>query len=241
MKGLAITLVFISSLAFSQEGASSYEPVNDAGLWLNGTAEYNFSKKFAASLSEELRFNENVAELGTFFTDAGVSYKFLDGNLKTSLNYRFINKRRVDDYYSQRHRFYFDLSYRFKVSNFGIVFRTRLQEQVADIGRSSDGGVPEWYSRNKLTLKYDFGRKISPFVSYELFTNLNEGINDNVRYTAGFDYEINLIHSVDIFFTHQREMNTERPAYDYIWGLGYTITLDRVFQGKDKVTEENPK
>lgn len=236
-----VLFLFAVSFAFSQENGQVKSPVKDAGLWLSATGEYNFSRQLSVSLSEELRFNENITELGTYFTDAGVSYKFLKGNLRTSLNYRLINKRRVDDFYSQRHRFYFDLSYRFKVSMIGIAFRTRLQDQVSDIGREPDGGVPEWYSRNKLTLKLDLDRKISPFTSVELFTDLNEGISDNVRYTFGLDYEINKIHAVDVFFLHQREMNVTRPVYDYIWGLSYTLTLDRLFSSGETNVEENPK
>ncbi|MCC7301351.1 MAG: DUF2490 domain-containing protein [Bacteroidia bacterium] len=200
--------------------------VKDAGLWVAGTAEYNFSLELSAELTEELRFNENISELGTHFTDMGVSYKLLKGLVRPSFHYRFVHKRRVDDTYSKRHRWYFDLALRKKAGPFDLSIRSRYQSQYTDVFVSEDGVVPDLTWRNKITVRFDTEKKLVPYISAELFTNIRNRINENVRFSAGLGYKLNNMHEFGAFFMHQREFNVTNPYWDYIWGLNYSVALD---------------
>lgn len=201
--------------------------VNDAGLWMSFNAEKKINPVLSANLSEEFRIDENFCELGTFFTDAGITYKFKK-YIRISANYRFSNKRQVDDSYSKRHRYYLDLTFRYKLKPVIFSFRTRIQSQYKDMFSSSLGKIPDYYSRNKVTLKFDLDKKYAPYISTESYTPLltGEGLYiDNVRYCAGIEYQLNRVHGFDIFYLIQMEYNVNNPRNDYVVGIGYFLTL----------------
>jgi hypothetical protein len=199
----------------------------DAQLWTSVSAEAKIVKKLTANVAQEVRLNENITEVGTIYTDLGLEYK-VNKHFQFSLNYRFVEKRRSDDYYSFRTRIYIDLKYDKKIKPFQIHFRSRIQNELADIGRAADGGIPEYYLRNKLTVKLDKWKKLSPFVSVELFSPLEDeykGLFDEIRSSAGIDYDLSKHHKVELFYMIQQEMNVSRPETDFVLGLGYAFKL----------------
>ena len=201
--------------------------VKDAGLWTTVGIEAKLVKKLSLDIIQEFRFNENITELGTAYTDAGLSYK-LNKHFQIAANYRFTQKRTVENYYSFRHRIYIDIKYEKKIKPFQVQFRSRIQDQYSDIGRASDGGIPELYLRNKLNLKWDLNKPFTPYLSVELFSPLNyprENAFDNIRTAAGMDYEISKHHKVEIYYLIQKELNVSKPQTDFILGLGYFYKL----------------
>ncbi len=199
----------------------------DAGLWTSFSFEAKVAKKLNATISQEFRFNENISELGTSFMEAGLSYK-LNKHFQVSADYRFSQKRRVDDYYSFRHRMYIDVKYEKKIKPVQFQFRSRLQDEYADIGRASDGGRPEYYLRNKLNLSFDLDKPYSPYVSVELFSPLNYpyfNAFDNIRTLAGVEYSFSKRHKIELFYMIQKELNVSRPQTDFNLGFGYSFKL----------------
>jgi len=200
---------------------------NDMQLWTTISLEKKITKTFSLNYAEEVRFNENISEVGQFFSDIGGTYK-INKAWRISANYRFTNKRQLDDSYSKRHRYYVDLSYRKKFDKIVIMFRTRFQSQYSDIYSSYTGIIPDYYSRNKLTLKPDLDKKYSPYISAEMFYQLNnpEGNNlDNMRYTGGIEYKFNKKASLDLFYMIQQEYNVAKPQRDFVVGIGYNINF----------------
>lgn len=198
--------------------------VKDAGLWTSISLERKFSDRVTVALSEEFRFNENISELGSFFTDAGISFKIND-DLKLGMSYRFINKRRLDNSYSSRHRVYADLSYRKKFKDLTLTFRARIQEQQQDIWSSEKGSIPDWYCRPKLALKYNIPGPWSPVISSELFYSIGNNQWDNIRMAAGFERKLTSSWDLNLFYMHQREFGVKNPGWDYIAGLGFSYSL----------------
>ena len=162
---LFLLLVLSSGFLFCTPGKGQNK---DAGLWTSLNFEAKLVKKLSFNLSQEFRFNENVTELGTLFTDAGLEYK-LNKHFRIAADYRYIKKRRVDDYYITRHRLYADLKYEIKLKPIQVQVRTRFSN-YAEFSRSSEGGDPEYYLRNKLSLKWDLEKHYTPYVSIELFS-----------------------------------------------------------------------
>ncbi|MDD5571339.1 MAG: DUF2490 domain-containing protein [Bacteroidales bacterium] len=200
---------------------------NDAQLWTSLTVEKKLSQTISVNFSEELRLCNNISEIDQFFSDAGIDYK-ISKPWHISANYRFTNKMQINNTFSKRHRYYFDLSYRNKINNLSFNIRTRFQSQYADVSSSETGKIPEYYSRNKLTLKLDLNKKYTPYISAEMFFQLNnpEGNNiDNMRYTAGIEYEFNKKSSLDIFYMIQQEYNVTNPETDFVIGVGYGFKL----------------
>lgn len=216
---ITLLMLFPASAAFAQW--------NDAQLWTSVSIEKKIIKPLSVSLSEELRFSENISELGTIFTDVGLTWKF-HKNWRLSGNYRFTNKIRLDNSYSNRHRYYFDLSYRRKFYQFSVMLRSRFQSQYADVNSSETGHLPEYYSRNKLTLKYNITPRIAPYLSAEAFIPLNnpkvKGI-DNMRYSVGLEWEFVKNSTLDVFYLIQQEYQAKDPETDYVTGIGYSFSF----------------
>jgi hypothetical protein len=212
-------MVLLSTQVFAQW--------NDAQLWTSVNLEKKIIKGFTVSLSEEVRFSENITEVGIFFTDIGLNYK-INKNWRISGNYRFTNKIQLDNSYSKRHRYYFDLSYRKKFYQFTLLARTRFQSQYADVNSSETGHLPEYYSRNKLTLKYSITKNISPYLSAEAFIPLNnpnvKGI-DNMRYSLGAEWEFVKNSTLDVYYMIQQEYQVKNRERDFVTGIGYNYSF----------------
>jgi hypothetical protein len=198
----------------------------DAGLWISVSFEAKLVKKLTFNISQEFRFNENISELGIIFTDAGVEYK-LNKHFQVAFDYRYIKKRMVDDFYITRHRLYADIKYEKKIKPIQIQVRTRFSN-YAEFSHGSDGRNPEFYLRNKLSLKWDLEKEYKPYISIELFSPLNYprySAFDNIRTTAGIEYDFTKHHKVDLYYMIQKELNVSHPETDFIVGLGYYYKL----------------
>lgn len=200
---------------------------NDAGLWLGMTIEKKITSSTSLVLSEELRMNENISQVGTVFTDLGLSHK-LNKYFSAGLNYRFSLKRNPDAYYGTRHRLYGDITGRYKIKRVTIVLRERIQSQMENINSSETGRFPQWYLRSKLTVRYSLINKIKPSVAIEVFYQLNnpEGNEiDNLRYSAGIEYEFNKRHVIEPFYIIQQEIHVNNPVTDFVSGISYAFTF----------------
>lgn len=201
--------------------------VKDAGLWTSVSFEAKLVKKLSINISQEFRFNENITELGAALTDAGFSYKF-NKHFQFAANYRFTQRYKLENYYSFRHRFYADVKYSHKIKPFEMSWRIRFQDQISDIGRASDGGIPEYYFRNKLGLKLDLDKSYKPYISLELFSPLGyPRLNafDGIRGTTGIEYDFSKHHKIDVYYMIQKELNVSNPETDFVIGLGYAYKL----------------
>jgi hypothetical protein len=200
--------------------------VNDAGLWTNITIKKKITKRFDAFLTEEVRFNENITELGTIYTDIGGEYKILKG-FKAGVFYRHIFKRRLDDSYSKANRFYIELSYGNNIKRFELGYRIRFQQAYKDYNTSPDGHVPVNFIRQKIHLGINTKTRIDPYLDGEIWYYLNPPWSqfDNIRISAGIVTRITKHHFIDSGFIYQQEFNVADPVTDYIFSLGYKIVF----------------
>jgi hypothetical protein len=204
-----------------------YGQEKDAGLWTSFSIETKVVKKLTAYMEQGFRFNENISELGTIYTEAGLDYK-LSKHFEAVAYYRFIQKRQVEDYYSYTNRFSVAVKYEKKLKPYQVRFRSSFQDEYSDIGRAADGGIPIYYLRNKLSLSRDMDKPYSPYVSVELFSPLNYPRTcafDNIRIAAGVEYAITKHHKIDLYYMIQKEMNVSNPETDFIIGFGYACKL----------------
>lgn len=217
MKNSIILIVF---LMVKPPAVSAQQ--KDAGLWLSAAVEKRFNKKFSATLAQEVRLNENLSEAGTVFTEAGVDYRFAK-RWSAGVSYRFINRKRTDNFYSIRHRYMTDVSYRLRIKKISITPRLRYQVQYRDINTSENGKIPSKYIRSKVTARYSLEKRYTPFISAEIFYQfgIKEKFVDNLRYMAGFDYELSKFHGLNVFYMINKEVQVNDPVTEYNFGLGY--------------------
>lgn len=180
--------------------------------------------------NESFRFIENFSELGTFFSEIGVERK-LHKNLQLSLAYRYANKRGMEDSYSSRHRYFADLAIRKKMASIAVIYRTRIQTQVENYFLPAEkvyGNTPENYWRNKLSVRYLDFKKIKPAVSAELWypvANPEKKYFDNVRFTAGIQYDLDKKNSFEAGYIIQKEIRLKNPQTDFITTLSYNFAF----------------
>jgi hypothetical protein len=227
MKKNIIFLFFLFSFSITGFGQAT----NDAGLWATFNLDKKLNEKFSLFLTEEFRMRENITAINLFYTDLGVEVrpaKFL----KVSLAYRLIEKNLDDDMYSYRHRLMLDITLKKKWGDFICSYRNRLQCEVRNVYSSRDGALPEWYSRNKFTVKYDFGKPIIPYVSAEFryqISNPRALESDQTwhrnRFAAGLDYKVNDKNTFGLYYLIQNEYNVSAPQNLYIIGVEYSLSL----------------
>jgi hypothetical protein len=190
-------------------------------------AEKKINPLLSLTLSEEYRTDENMSELGTYFTDLGISYKFRNF-LHFSANIRYINKLKKDNSYNPRYRYYFDLTLKKKFKPVILQFRTRFQGQYNKIYNSPDDAGPFYYSRNKLTVKLDLDKKYVPFVAVDISSPLNNSLGyyiDVAKYYAGIEYNFNRMHDIEIYYLFQQKYSNKEPNNNFIVGLKYHIAF----------------
>lgn len=217
-------LLFIFSLCLLVNSGKAQ--IDDTRLWAAITLKHKFTQKLSVSVTEQLRLDHDISQIDQLLSEAGIEYE-LKKNFKVSLNYRFINKNEVT-YYGKSHRFYADVSYKFKPKRFSFTLRERIQEEYTSIYSSERGKIPEWLLRSKLAISYDTEKRYKPYVSLEMYYLIDnaresgEGIN-RMRYGAGVEYEFNRIHALDLGIIFQDYLQDQTNSF--IYSIGYTYTL----------------
>lgn len=226
MKKFISVLLFTAGIIFST--SAQYD---DAGLWTTINAEKKLKNNFHIFLTEEFRLKENFSQINLFYTDIGVGYRPLNF-LKVELAYRSAEKKLITGFYSIRHRLMLDITMKKKYGNFDLAYRHRLQTEVRNVNSSENGSVPEWYSRNKFTVRYDLQKKYTPYLSTELRYQIDDLRNiesdqtwHRARYAFGFDYELDKKNKLGLYYLIQHEWNVSLPENLYIIGVEYSVTL----------------
>lgn len=212
----------ISALFILAAFAAAYCQYNDAGLWLSANLEKKVSPKLSVDLTPALRFNENITELDNAFLDGGVGYK-LGKRLRVSANYRWAQRRKTDNTYGVRHRYYFDAVYKKKIADIVLSYRLRFQNQYNEPGRRANGLNPVMALRNKLQLKYDLGKLYTPFISGEVWYEMDyrEKQFNQFRIVGGIEYELNKLSGITLAYMLQKEFSVKNPVTDYNIYLSY--------------------
>ncbi len=224
-RAFLLSSMILLFIAFSSGNGNAQ--VNDAGLWLSVNIEKKITPLLSAYFTEELRMNENITEAGTIFSEFGLSYR-LSKRFKVGATYRHSHKRNLDDSYDTRQRWYFDFTYRERVSVLTLLLRMRFQTEYTDFYTSAEGKVPEYHIVPKLTIKADLNRNYVPYIYAEPYYRVNDpvyGPCDKLRLCAGVEYTINRMHMLDLHYLIQKEYNVKNPETDFVVGLSYYFTF----------------
>jgi hypothetical protein len=225
---------FIIAFVFLLSTTNCFSQVeNDAGLWTTFTIQKKITKKISVVADQEFRLRENFQRINLFYTNLGVDYK-LNKYFKLSPSYRAIQKIRLDNTVSHRHRLSMDATIKKKFNKITLAERVRYQIEVQDYLTSRKGHLPEQFLRFKTDVKYDFVSKITPFISCELRYQIrswrgNDMFYNNsfhrIRNIVGVDYEFNNKNSLTLYYLIQNEFNINNLENIYIIGIAYTLSL----------------
>jgi hypothetical protein len=225
LKDIRNTLICFCLSGFFFPAQSSGQ-IDDIGLWLGATVQKQITRELEGSLMEEVRFDHDVTTVDAVISDAGLAYSF-SKKLKAEFHYRFINSNQ-ENYYSKRHRLYFDVSWKEKIGIATLTLRERLQEQYNDIYSSENGKIPVWTIRSKLAAKFDLNKKYTPYISGEVYYLLDNAKEidhfvTRLRFETGISYEINRIHSINPYILYQTAQ--DEIFRQLIYGVSYTFSL----------------
>ncbi len=221
-----LVILFNFSLTFSQN-------TSDAGMWTTLSLQKEINKKIFLTLDQEFRLKENYSRLNLFYTNLGIGYK-LTKNAKIEFVYRAIEKYTLDNDFSFRHRIMVDVSFKKKLSRLSIANRVRYQTEVKDYYTSEKGRYAEQFLRDKVEIKLDIDKKITPFISCEVRYQISVPYSKSsaynneihrVRFAAGLDYKINSRNTVGLYYLIQNEFYISHPEHNYILGLQYSVNL----------------
>lgn len=203
---------------------------NDAQIWENINLEKVVSPKFTVRINQEGRFTDNDSRFSFVYLDMGVNYK-INKHFHATLAYVWVEKRAWDDTWSTRHQAYADITVRQKLKGFLVTDRQMFLWQVKDYFSSATGRIPDYYLRNKITIKYEKNFRWQPYVASELYYRLQvpeAGFTDHFnrqRFFAGVFYHPNLINELELYYMVERHFHEVNPATNWIIGLGYTHTF----------------
>lgn len=241
-------LIYFFLIAITHQSLAQVKPTYaDAGSWNTLNLDYAISKKLAVVFTQEVRIKENYSRLNLFYSELGLEYA-INKFIKTSLSYRFTQKYKDENWFGFRHRYTWDINFKYKWEKLTLGYRNRIQAEYKDTYSSENGKIPEWYLRSRFSLSYQVNKKISPYINTELRYQLrdannieSEGTWHRVRYQAGIDYRLNDFSKVGVYYLIQREYNSNTIENQYITGLEYSVSLKNspLFKKKKKKKKDN--
>jgi hypothetical protein len=112
----------------------------------------------------------------------------------------------------------------------GLTYRGMLQGQVKDVYSSNKGVFPQYYFRNKLTLRYNINKYFTPYIASELYYNFNtKGHNgfSRSRYFVGLFYNLGSKSAIEIYYLIQQplRMQANTPLV-LVLGIGFSNNIN---------------
>jgi len=216
---LSLALIFNLSYLFAQE-----EFNNDPAAWLSIRLEKKINKHFTIQLNQHNRINENLSKYGRGNIDFGMAYIF-NKNIKIMFDYVYVEKRKLDDNYATRSQFFIALVLKKEFGKWTIIYRNMFQARLKEYYEVEKNGepYPEFYERNRLTLRYKINKIFTPYIAQEIYYPLYQAKNkgfDRSRTYFGLTYHLNKQTSFGSYFLYQRELNSFNATnIDYVYGL----------------------
>lgn len=202
-------------LVFFFIGISSFSKTKKYGTWIEFEFSKEFLDKFELSFIPEIRFQDDFT-VDEYMFDGKLTYspiKFLDLAAIYRVKTNIKNKGN-----ETLGRFAFDATLEKELGRFQVSLRGRFTNYLELEEDDSD----KKYFRPRLKLEYDIkGNKIRPFVSYELFRNLNDKEFDKSRITIGATRKIGDLHRVGMYYRLQDYFSDKNSIH--ILGLEYRL------------------
>lgn len=181
----------------------SSQIIAQTGVWIKAGLEKKITDKLDLEINVQPRYKDINEKPSSWVAEVGVKYDLVK-NLNLAVFYRHISDLKKSGY-KPYHRFYADLSYKFKKLNPIIIeYRLRYQQQFQDV--DNDLITDKNYWRNKLDLSYKNKTKFEPYVSADAFYKVGYAF-DQIRYKAGVDISITKKQKIDLGYQIDDELN----------------------------------
>ena len=208
MKRLLLSLfIFLIGFSIAQAKTEKF------GTWIEVDITKKFLKDFEFSIIPELRLQDDFT-IDEYIFEGKLGYdpfKFLG----FAAAYRFnTNVKNNEDEIS--HSAVFDVTGKTDIKRFNASLRARFTND-------SDGGDVPWesyYFRPRAKLSYNIkGKKVEPYVSYEVFHSFREKEYYKARFDVGFSRKFNKMHEVGLYY-RLNDYFSDRSSI-HILGINY--------------------
>ena len=227
-----ICLLISSNLMLAQSS-------NDLEGWNAVQLKVRASEKISFSISEQLRYRNNVTTVSTYFTQVEGSYEVVK-DFELGVGVRFIKKN--DDVGKKQgieshFRYQFDASFKHDIKKIDLYYRLRYQNRN-ELGFSEEEGD---IVKEQLRFQFGIGYKVRPVniifkLKAEFFNTLVEKTIgnkiDRQRFTLSASRKFNRFGEIALFYRIQDNLNvelknnTEGTVSKSILGFKYSYSLD---------------
>ena len=145
------------------------------------------------------------------FTNISLSYEGIS-IIELSGGYRYL-------IYEDKEKYRLNFDSKIEINTkYSPSFRIRL-EQESDLDKDPE----ELVVRNKLSFSDPISKRSIPYVSYEIFHSLDNGIfsYNQFRIEFGFKYEFIKNQSIKLFYTYEKNLEKKEIVNTNICGLKY--------------------
>ena len=201
----------------------------DFQVWGNFEVESPINKRWMIHVQHQSRFINNATQYAYSYFDAGGLYRF-GKNLRFTLNYIYVNKKRTDVSYSYRHQFEGYFTYRKKVGKFTFFDRFLGDMQFKDFNTDAQGNrLRDFYVRNKITMRYKLPYKFTPYIAQETYFKFDgayyeRGFN-RIRLFYGLLYNLSEYWQAEVSYTMEFNHDATIPTNNYFLSLGLVKTF----------------
>jgi len=218
--------LLLTSFLFGQE-------TNDMEGWSSIELDVKANKNLSFSVSEHLRYRNDITTLKNYFTQAKVQYELFK-NFEIGAGIRYITNN--DDTgniqgYEPLFRYQFDAIFSDKIDEVTVLFRLRYQNKN-ELGFSeSEGDIPVEYTRYRMGFGYRIkALKLNAKLFGEVFneaktTDSNGGFNRH-RYTLRISRKFKNFGTVAMFYANQSDYSTNTKKNKSIIGFKYSYRLN---------------
>ena len=218
--------LLLASFLFGQE-------TNDMEGWSSIELDVKANKNLSFSVSEHLRYRNDITTLKNYFTQAKVQYELFK-NFEIGAGIRYITNN--DDTgniqgYEPLFRYQFDAIFSDKIDKVTVLFRLRYQNKN-ELGFSeSEGDIPVEYTRYRMGFDYRIkALKLNAKLFGEVFneaktTDSNGGFNRH-RYTLRISRKFKNFGTVGMFYANQSDYSTNTKKNKSIIGFKYSYRLN---------------
>lgn len=200
---------------------------DDFQIWTTLEAEKKWND-LSIDFSQETRFIENVSETGKFISQVEIQYKIIK-NITFGGGYRFTKNRELENDYSNRHRLFFDLGWKYKISKSNVILRLRFQSNCDEIPWLSSFDTED-VLRLKARYRYKLNKKYTLWTDAEMYLPVSGKLlyyPNNMRYSAGLEYHLFPQLDCLMYYMFEHEFNVNNPNRNFILGIGLDYQLGK--------------
>jgi hypothetical protein len=205
-----------------------YSQEKDMGLEFEFALDKDITKKIDLNVSNSVEFEDNVSRLSQNNFDIGIDYS-LKKWVDVGVYYRLLSKSNYDGLWSNIHRYYSNVRFRYRTLRFKFDYRLRYQYQHKDFNRSNDWNEAKHTVREKFNVAYSIIN--SPFefrLGVEIYTPLNNEIDyliSKYKINPNIKYRVNKPQTLYLGLLIGKEVNIKNPLTSYIFQVGYSYSL----------------